>query len=296
MKTNNYIRIVVTDSGLGGLSVVEDILKKAKVIKKYSHIDLIFADALFDINSGYNKLKNKSLKIEIFNKALFGMEKNFKPDIILIACNTLSVLYHETEFSKKINFPVIEIVDFGVQEMYDFLIKNPDNKVIIFATETTISSNLHKQKLIQKGIKSEQVYNKACPNLQSIIEKNPYGKESNDAIDKYISEILNEIVDKNNLSISLNCTHFGYSMPLWEKNFSEKKIKLNGIFNPNNKMSEVIFSKSIENKHYTTVNLRVVSKVKMEKTNQMAMYELFKKETPELAYAIKNYELIADLF
>ena len=129
MNNRKEITILVTDSGLGGLSVVADVFNKLKKKKQYKKVNLIFADALFDANSGYNKLSSHNEKVSIFSKALAGMEKHFVPDIILIACNTLSVLYDETNFAKETKTEVVGIVEFGVKIIQDELRKTNDSKV-----------------------------------------------------------------------------------------------------------------------------------------------------------------------
>jgi len=95
------ITVVITDSGLGGLSVMDDVARKLKISGCFKKVNLIFANALFNANTGYNALQTRAEKINQFSNVLTGIEQHFKPDVILIACNTLSVLYKETEFFKK---------------------------------------------------------------------------------------------------------------------------------------------------------------------------------------------------
>ena len=83
------LRIIITDSGIGGLAVMDDIAAKLEKSKIYREVDLIFVNALFDAGSGYNALKSRDEKLMRFNKALEGMNKQFSPDLIFVACNTL---------------------------------------------------------------------------------------------------------------------------------------------------------------------------------------------------------------
>ncbi len=296
MNTSDSIRILVTDSGLGGLSVLNDILKKIKIESPFQNVELIFADALFDSNSGYNKLATRQEKIDIFNRALLGIENYFKPDIIFIACNTLSVLYDDTSFSKETKTLVVGIVNFGVDLIFNELKNNSNSKAIIYATETTINSEAHKRELVKRGISEERIITKACPQLQSLIERNPNGLETKKLIDKYTSEVLSEISDTQELYISLNCTHFGYSFNFWEEVFESKNIKLKGILDPNNQMANVLFSRNNARIKNPTIQIKIVSKVEMPNDNQKAMSQLFRLESPELSEAIENYIFKPDLF
>ncbi len=296
MGNNKETTILVTDSGLGGLSVVADVFDKLKKKKQYKKVNLVFADALFDANSGYNKLSLHNEKVAIFSKALTGMEKHFAPSIILIACNTLSVLYNETNFANKTKTEVVGIVEFGVKIIQNELRKTNDSEVIIFATETTINSNNHKIKLVENGINADRIFTKACPQLQSYIERNPNGLETRNLISKYVTEVLEKIDNTENLSISLNCTHFGYSLNFWHEIFEENNVKLNKILDPNNQMSSVLFSESSASFVESEIQLKIVSKVKMPDENKKAMMLLFNDKTPELSKAIENYEYMTDLF
>lgn len=58
----------------------------------YSQVTLLYYNSA--VKPGYTQ-RPVADQISIFNSALFGMEP-YKPDIILIACNTLSVIYAET--------------------------------------------------------------------------------------------------------------------------------------------------------------------------------------------------------
>lgn len=73
------------------------------------------------------------------------MEEKYVPDLILIACNTLSVVYPHTEFSKNTKTKVLGIVEFGVEQVLEELKKNPDYDVIITGTNTTIESRDHEK-------------------------------------------------------------------------------------------------------------------------------------------------------
>ncbi|MEA1898103.1 MAG: hypothetical protein U9N53_10635, partial [Bacteroidota bacterium] len=84
------ITVVITDSGLGGLAVLDDIAKKIAGSGYYKRVNLIFVNALFNADYGYNSLNSREEKISVFSSVLSGIENKFHPDVILIGCNTLS--------------------------------------------------------------------------------------------------------------------------------------------------------------------------------------------------------------
>jgi glutamate racemase len=290
------ITVVITDSGLGGLSVMNNIAGKLEGSGCYRKVNLIFVNALFDANTGYNSLQTREEKISVFNNVLTGIKEHFKPDIIFVACNTLSVIYKETDFVRRSTIPVIGIVEPGVQLIKEKLEKDINSTVIIFGTETTIEEGSHKKELLKLNFAEGRIITKACPQLQSYIEQNPSGEETEMLISAYVSEAL-EGLPRNNgaLYLSLNCSHFGYSTYLWEKAFSSYPYKLGGIIDPNSIMGDILIDDKLRNRFNSTeISFRVVSRV--EFLNKNPISGIFLKSSPKLAEAVQNYSIIPNLF
>ena len=290
------ITVVITDSGLGGLSVMDDIAKKMKASGCYKKVNLIFVNALFDAYTGYNSLHSRKEKINIFNNVLNGIYERYHPDIIFIACNTLSVIYKETDFAGISKIPIIDIVEPGVQMIREKLEKDTSSDVIIFGTETTIEENSHKKALLDLNIAKERIVTMACPQLQSYIEQNPSGEETEMLISLYLGEALEELPrNHGQVFISLNCSHFGYSEFLWRKAISNSPFISGEILNPNYLMGDVLADEKYRYRFYDTrLKFLVVSKVVL--TNEESMYKVFSESSPELANALKNYKIIYKLF
>lgn len=290
------ITLVITDSGLGGLAVMDDVAKKLSGAGYYKKVNLIFVNALFDADRGYNTLQSRQEKIDIFSSVLQGIEKKFHPDIILIACNTLSVIYKETSFVKESDTPVVGIVDAGVKMIGDQLSLNDNSAVIITGTETTISEDSHRKALLDQGFSDNRIITKACPELQSYIEQNPEGEDTEMLISIYTQEALSEIPSKiSSVYLSLNCSHFGYSEKLWKQAFNDSDVKLEKILNPNTIMGDVLLCDENRNRFKRTkLTESVYSKVLIK--NKDSISKLFQSESPELARALNNYILEKELF
>ena len=290
------ITVVITDSGLGGLDVMDNIAKKLTGSGYYRRVNLIFVNALFDADKGYNALPSREEKITVFNSVLEGIENRFHPDIILIGCNTLSVIFEETDFVKKSDTPVVGIVQPGVQIMADRLLQNEKSIVIITGTETTIAEGSHKKALLEKGFSGGRIITQACPELQSYIEKDPFGEDTQMLISYYVEEALSQLTDRANpLYLSLNCSHFGYSKKLWLQAFKDAGMDLEGILNPNTLMGDLLMPEKNKNRFKKTKLTRAVySKVIIK--NKPPLYDLFKESSPELAEALMHYVIDTDLF
>jgi glutamate racemase len=292
----NEITVAITDSGLGGLAVMDDIAKKMKDAGCFQKANLIFVNALFDPETGYNSLQNREEKIRIFNRVLNGIESHYHPDIILIACNTLSVIYRETEFNGNSKIPVFGIVDPGVEMIKKAMEKDTASTVIIFGTETTIEENSHKKALMKMNIRDGRIITEACPQLQSYIEQNPAGEETEMLISAYLSEALENVSDKNDrIYLSLNCSHYGYSESLWEKAMRSQPYEYGGIINPNEIMGDILISGKYRNRFADTkISFLVVSRTEIP--NKNAMFEIFRDNDPGLAEALKNCIINPELF
>ena len=114
LQARQHLKVLVTDSGLGGLSVCGDLERKALARKAFESVEIVFCNALPEANLGYNNLDTPQRKARVFSDALGGMVKWYEPDIVLIACNTLSVVYPDTDISRTLKMPVVGIVDLVV--------------------------------------------------------------------------------------------------------------------------------------------------------------------------------------
>lgn len=185
----DHLKIIITDSGLGGLSVQALLDRELRKQKIDSFIELIFYNSVAHHDYGYNTMKKHNEKVRVFNSALNGMLK-LNPDIILIACNTLSVLYHYTQASKKINSPVLGLIDLVVELILENIPQDSEYSIILFGTETTITSNQHKLKLESYGINEIKIVTQACRDLESEIQINPMSDGVKLLIEKYVDESL----------------------------------------------------------------------------------------------------------
>lgn len=293
----DHLTIIITDSGLGGLSVhayLDKLLRDRKVKPK---VDLIFYNSLVDHDYGYNSMPDKAEKVRVFNKALNGMTK-FNPDIILIACNTLSVIFGETKFAKTTTIPVIGIVDLGIRYILDELGNDEKRKVIIFGTETTIASNQYKDKLIENGIESSRIINQAGKNLESEIQLNPKSDIVKSLISKFVDDAYKKIGYVETAPIAfLACTHYGYSLEIFQEILDAKFKQSIKILNPNKKMAKTLSEKLIvDRNHNTEISNKVISRVEIYEQEKKSLGKLLKKDSLYVADALINYELNINLF
>lgn len=176
--------IGVFDSGLGGLTVLQKLIKTNKANYYY------FGDSL---RAPYgNRDKDEIIK---FAEEIVDFLQRFDIDYYIIACNTISALAskHLCDKYKKTFYP---ITDAGIEAT-----KLYDGDFLVLGTKATIDSHFYKNN-IQNNSK---VYEVAGIKLVDYIEN---GKTSGDELDKSLGEYL-EIANKEKIeNIILACTHY----------------------------------------------------------------------------------------
>ena len=289
--------ILVTDSGLGGLSIAADLLERIKTAGLFKHVNIIFFNAQPHIKSGYNSMKSTEQKVEVFNNALTSIQRNFHPDIILIGCNTLSVIYEYTNFSKTTEIPVFGIIETGVNLIYNRIHNDNDAKVIIFATETTVGEAKHKAGLISKGISEENIITVACPKLAGNIERDTESRLTDSLVTAYVDSAAGKLSDFEKLYVSYNCTHYGYIDNMFQKKFAGKNLKVEEYLNPNPDMNDILFDGNYLYRYKSTeTSISVVSQAELTPGKIGSIYNLIEPVSPDAAEALFDYKFEPNFF
>lgn len=178
--------IGVFDSGLGGLTVLNELSKNHKANYFY------LGD---NKNVPYGNRSNNEI-IEFSKNVVKFLEKK-DIDFYVIACNTISVIAID-ELTKTFNKKFISITDQAISEAI-----NNDGDVFVMATKATCLKHVYKER-IEKNSKNK-VYEKACISLVNYIEDgNIYGENIGNDIKEYLS-----LANKNKIkNIILGCTHY----------------------------------------------------------------------------------------
>ena len=279
------------------MSICAEIANELNRKHIFEKVNLVYFNAWPEQNRGYNRLKNTAERIHVFDSALQGMMR-FNPDFIMIACNTLSVLYDRTEFSRSVDIPVVDIVGFGVDMMVKRLQTSPNDQSVILGTVTTIESHVHREHLIQRGIQPAQIISQACDQLATEIEKEPAGKTVSKMIARYMQEaVLHLNPDSVNLYAALCCTHFGYCQELIQDTLADFAKKPVVILNPNHQMAACLLTHCKENLVSNTImEIHVVSKIIWEERKINSISSLIQSISTETANALINYTQNPNLF
>jgi glutamate racemase len=297
-RVPDSITIAVTDSGLGGLSVMAEAAARLENDGLYKRVNLIFFNALFTDEGGYNSLPTREEKIRVFDAALRGLEKAVKPDLILVACNTLSVLLPETPFARETKIPVSGIVEPGVAMFKQALAENPEATLLLFGTETTITEDSHRQKLMAAGIPADRIAVQACPELQSYIETDWQSGDTGLLISAYVDEATTGLQQPPPpLLAGLVCTHYGYSRDLWAAAFAEKGLTGVKILDPNVPLAEGLVPAGAKRRFdKTEITARILSMVEIPQAKRDTLAAWLEHVSPRVAAALRAAEIRPGLF
>jgi glutamate racemase len=233
----------------------------------------------------------------VFNDALEGMVWWYNPDIILIACNTLSVVYPKTSFAKESAIKVLGIVDFGAALAYQALSKDTDSVAILLGTPVTINSGAHKKKLLKKGIESSRIVEQPCHMLESAIQVNPFSDTTRKLLRKYLAESKDKIDPKfKKVYTVFCCTHYAYSYQLFEEELQNIFSCPVNILNPNDTMSNHLSYVINSNIKQSNISAEVVSRVRIFKEEISTIGGLINKVSKKVYESLINYYYKKDLF
>ncbi len=174
----------IFDSGLGGLSVLKEILKN----NSYSRI-VYFGDTA---RVPYGDKDKETLRKYAIEDIAFLKEKNV--DEIVVACGTVSSTVLN-EIKDDYDFKIEGIIDAAVKGA---LSVTNNNKIGVIATSATINTHVFKQRI-------ENIYEVACPKFVPLIEKDMIdSRQMDEALDEYLGDLKIAGID----TLILGCTHY----------------------------------------------------------------------------------------
>ena len=290
------VLIAILDSGLGGLSICAELERALQERPLFRNVSLFFFNVWPEQSRGYNSLGSISERVRVFDRALASVQ-SYKPDLIMIACNTLSVIYERTPFSQNETIPVVDIVDFGVDLIYGGLISSSDSQALILGTRTTISENVHQRILVQRGIATDRIITQACHGVATEIEKAPQGEAAVELIARYMREAAPKIYGRGTVFVALCCTHFAYSANIFRDKLREELIADIELLDPNTPMSDFLFNlKRTALSSVEDIKVKVISKILLEQTKIQSIAGIISSISEKTADALVDYTYQPDLF
>lgn len=203
------LTVVLTDSGLGGLLLGAGLERRLRATPGSDPVRLVYVNAWPDAGFGYNDLPDMAARAAVFDRALAAMAA-LRPDLIVIACNTLSVVYGSTAFSRTPSAPVTGILDQGAALFAEALAGDPAGVLVLFGTRTTIGSGEHLRRLAERGVDPRRVVAESCHGLAGAIDKDPDSPAVPGLVDECVGRVAPRLPAGAPLYAGLSCTHYAY--------------------------------------------------------------------------------------
>ncbi len=188
--TNKNAPIGVFDSGVGGLTVMKEIMHQIPNEK------IIYFGDTARVPYG-NKSKDTVLR---FSRQIVRFLRTQEVKAIVIACNTASA-YALPDIEKEIDIPIIGVVRPGAKVAAQV---TQNGKVGVIATEGTINSHIYADYIKEINAQAA-VIGKACPLFVPLAEEGLWEDPVTDEIARrYLAELIDIGID----TLILGCTHY----------------------------------------------------------------------------------------
>jgi len=191
MVCRRSMPIGILDSGVGGLTVLREI------IKLLPGEDIIYIGDTANVPYGDKKAKD----IYNLSERLIDFLLSAKVKTIVVACHTVSVALRRFFSSPEGEVKILDIIHPTV----DFLLKRHYSIIGLIGSKATVDSGI-----FPKNLAPARVLQHPCPNLVSVVEKGDLSsEETRQEVERCISRFRKE--DKIEILV-LACTHYPFLM------------------------------------------------------------------------------------
>jgi glutamate racemase len=226
---NNDKSIGIFDSGVGGLTVVKEILNLLP------NENLVYLGDTARVPYG-TKSKSTVIKYAESN-ANFLLSRGIK--ILVVACNTASA-YSLEKLKENISIPVIGVIEPGAKKAAS---STRNGNIAVIGTPSTIRSNAYSKALHNIDPKLK-VFSKACPLFVALAEEGWHqGEITRKIIETYLDDLLKENIDV----MILGCTHYPLLKSAIKEVAGENVLLIDSAEETAKEINEKITTVSIEN-------------------------------------------------
>ncbi|MHA6259389.1 glutamate racemase [Sporosarcina sp. CAU 1771] len=195
--------IGIIDSGVGGLTVVKE------VMKRLPNESIIYIGDRE--RCPYGPRPAEEVRAYTIEMAAALSKMGIK--LLVVACNTATAIALD-DIRELFSFPIIGVITPGARSAVN---ATKTGKITVLGTTATIKSRAYDYE-IWNLLPDATVYRLACPDFVAIVESGQYNSEE---ASKMVRRTLGEIEDKDFDAVILGCTHF----PLLEKHFESQLPK-----------------------------------------------------------------------
>lgn len=238
--------VAVMDSGIGGISVLKEIVKLMP-----NEDCIFFGDS---VNAPYGTKELSQIQRIVMDRAEYLYSRGIKA--LVVACNTATSAAIRLLRDRYRDIPVI-----GIEPALKPAVSGDErHTVVVMATPMTIREKKF-QSLMAKYADEGTVYPLPCPGLADLIED---GNTEGEKLEKYILELLMPYLGEKIDYIVLGCTHYPFAKKTIQKIAGDdvriidgslgtakqlkRRLKAAGLENPGTDRGTIVFEDSIPSK------------------------------------------------
>lgn len=184
--------IAVLDSGVGGLTVVKEVMRQLPFEKI-----LYFGDTA---RTPYGP--RAAEEVISFTREIVDYLVQYQPKMIVIACNTATAVAME-DIRYRVNLPIVGVINPGARAAVG---RTKTGVVGVIGTEGTIKSGAYDAALKRLSPRVE-VVSRACPSFVPLVED---GNFRSAETFRTVSEALFPMRDPTMDCLILGCTHYPF--------------------------------------------------------------------------------------
>jgi glutamate racemase len=187
---NEHAAIGVFDSGIGGLTVVN------QIVRALPHEDVIYLGDT--ARTPYGPKSAETIRRYALENAAFLVDKGVK--LLVVACNSVSSVALDL-LQERLQVPVIGVIDPGARAA---VTQTRNRKVGVIGTDATIGSGAYTKAL--RALDADlEIYTRACPLFVPLAEE---GWLDNDVVRNTARLYLTSLKSSGIDTLVLGCTHY----------------------------------------------------------------------------------------
>ena len=229
MKADRQAPIGVFDSGVGGLTVVREIMRNLP-----DERIVYFGDTA---RVPYGSKSRES--IIRFSRQIIHFLQEEHVKAIVVACNTASA-YALDEVQKDLDIPIIGVVKPGAKVAAD---ATRNKRIGVIGTKGTIGSNIYAD-YIHEIDPEITVVGKACPLFVPLVEegwlKDPVTVE---VAQRYLQELQEQDID----TLVMGCTHYPLLRSVLRELLGEKVTLVNPAYETAQSLKQLLKEMNLDN-------------------------------------------------
>lgn len=291
------MHLVITDSGLGGLSVCAGIEQRWRAVTSTQALRITYVNAWPEEGRGYNDLPDVAARAAVFDRVLQRLDE-FSPDRILIACNTLSILHSSTERYRRGSGAVVQgIIDAGLDLFARALRDDASAGIVLVGTRTTIDSAVHRDGLVQRGTDAARIGWASCHGLATAIENGLDTVQTEAAVQSCMERAAAAAPSTARLFLGLCCTHYGMARERLVAALRQRARVDVIALDPNAQLVDDFVGELAKGASaaggkagtQTSVSIWVVSKVTLPANKRANVASVLEPASPATARALRDY-------